>query len=129
MVTKLNAKRQNGSLLFDELVPIIRFVREEKDVQCSKGANLREVALAAGIELYGLKGKIFNCGGGGQCITCFVSVLDGNDSEPFSPMTEVEMKKLKQHPENWRLACQCLVQSSAKVLTRPQQPFNNSKSL
>ncbi len=114
-------------ILILKLVPVIRFLREGRDVECPVGSNLREVALNAGIELYGVKGKLLNCGGYGQCITCFVAVVGSNSSEPFSPLTALEIKKLKQQGENWRLACQCLVKSSAIVLTRPQQTFNNLK--
>ena len=41
-----------------ETMPVIRFVREGRDVECYPGENLREVALREGIELYGLKGKL-----------------------------------------------------------------------
>ena len=58
-------------------MPVIRFVREGRDVECYPGENLREVALREGVELYGLKGKLGNCGGCGQCITCFVEVVEG----------------------------------------------------
>ena len=43
-------------------MPVIRFVREGRDVECYPGENLREVALREGIELYGLKGMLGNCG-------------------------------------------------------------------
>ncbi len=55
-------------------MPTVRFIREGKDVKCKIGENLREICLREGLELYGLKGKLGNCGGYGQCITCFVSV-------------------------------------------------------
>ena len=55
-------------------MPIIRFVREKRDVKCLSGENLRQVALREGIELYGFKGKLANCGGCGQCSTCFIAV-------------------------------------------------------
>ena len=55
-------------------MPIVRFIREGRDVQCRTGENLREIALREGIDLYGFKGKLGNCGGCGQCITCFVYI-------------------------------------------------------
>ena len=55
-------------------MPVIRFVREGRDIECYPGENLREVALREGIQLYGLKGALGNCGGCGQCITCFVAI-------------------------------------------------------
>lgn len=109
-------------------MPVIRFVREGRDVECYPGENLREVALREGIELYGLKGKLGNCGGCGQCITCFVDV-EGAAAEALTPRTSVEERKLRGRPQTWRLACQSLVQQSLVVVTRPQSGLadrNNS---
>ena len=100
-------------------MPVIRFVREGRDVECYPGENLREVALREGIELYGLKGKLGNCGGCGQCITCFVEVVGESSPGSLTPRTGVEERKLQRRPEGWRLACQALVQESLLVLTRP----------
>lgn len=100
-------------------MPVIRFLREARDVECYPGENLREVALREGIELYGLKGKLGNCGGCGQCITCFVDV-EGAAATALTPRTAVEERKLKGRPQTWRLACQSLVQQSLVVITRPQ---------
>lgn len=101
-------------------MPVIRFVREQRDVECYPGENLREVALREGIELYGLKGRLGNCGGCGQCITCFVEVVEGGADNALTEQTSVELLKLKRRPQTWRLACQALVQKSVMVLTRPQ---------
>ncbi|WP_216910735.1 2Fe-2S iron-sulfur cluster-binding protein [Synechococcus sp. CCY 0621] len=101
-------------------MPVIRFVREQRDVECYPGENLREVALREGIELYGLKGRLGNCGGCGQCITCFVEVVEGGGDNALTEQTSVELMKLKRRPQTWRLACQALVQKSVMVLTRPQ---------
>jgi ferredoxin len=100
-------------------MPVIRFLREGRDVECYPGENLREVALREGIELYGLKGKLGNCGGCGQCITCFVDI-EGADPAALSERTAVEEQKLRRRPQSWRLACQSLVLGSVVVLTRPQ---------
>jgi len=105
--------------VWSPIMPVIRFVREGRDVECYPGENLREVALREGIEIYGLKGKLGNCGGCGQCITCFVEV-DGADPLALTPCTAVEEQKLRRRPSSWRLACQALVQGSLVVLTRPQ---------
>ncbi|MCS6783016.1 MAG: hypothetical protein RMI89_09090 [Gloeomargarita sp. SKYBB_i_bin120] len=45
----------------------IRFVKEGKEVIVANGANLRQQALANGIDLYNWRGKLMNCGGVGQC--------------------------------------------------------------
>ena len=101
-------------------MPVIRFVREGRDVECYPGENLREVALREGVELYGLKGRLGNCGGCGQCITCFVDVVGESSPGSLSGRTAVEEQKLRRRPQSWRLACQSLVQQSVIVLTKPQ---------
>ena len=109
-------------------MPVIRFVREGRDVECYPGENLREVARREGIELYGLKGQLGNCGGCGQCITCFVSVVDENGADALTARTAVEESKLRRRPQEWRLACQALVEKSVMVLTRPQVRLPNAEA-
>ena len=106
----------------------IRFIREGVDVQCQPGENLRDLVIREKLQLYGLKGLLGNCGGVGQCSTCFVSIEGGNKNS-LSSLTIVEGEKLKNRPENWRLACQTLIKSSAVVLTKPQSPPSNLKEL
>jgi len=105
-------------------MPVIRFLRENRDVECYPGENLREVALREGIGLYGVKGILGNCGGCGQCITCFVEIPDGCSSA-LSARTGVEDLKLRRRPDTWRLACQALVNDSLVVITRPQLGLAN----
>ena len=65
-------------------MPIVKFVKEKKEIEVPKGANLRKEALKAGINLYqGMNGigasinKVFNCHGLGQCGTCRVLIKKG----------------------------------------------------
>ena len=106
----------------------IRFIREGLDIQCKPGENLRDLVIREKLQLYGLKGILGNCGGAGQCSTCFVSVEVGNNNS-LSPLTPVEEEKLKNRPDNWRLACQTLIKSSAVILTKPQSPPSNLDEL
>ena len=101
-------------------MPVIRFVREGRDVECFPGENLRAVAVREGIQLYGLKGQLGNCGGCGQCSTCFVKVEGESSATAMSKRTAVEEAKLRRRPEGWRLACQSLVEQSVIVVTKPQ---------
>ncbi len=48
--------------------------------------------------------KVLHCWGKGYCGACFVEVLHGAASLPVR--TPVERKKLRDTPENVRLACQ-----------------------
>lgn len=75
--------------VLEQAMPVVRFVREGREVLCSPGANLRELALQEGVELYGLKGRLGNCGGCGQCITCFVEVVAERTEGALTPLTPV----------------------------------------
>lgn len=95
----------------------IKFIKEDKEVVIANGANLREKALQNGIDIYKWRGKLMNCGGYGQCGTCIVEIVSG--MENLSPKTDFEERKLKKKPENYRLACQTLVNGSITVNTKP----------
>ncbi|BAY60239.1 MULTISPECIES: 2Fe-2S iron-sulfur cluster-binding protein [Calothrix] len=95
----------------------IKFVKEDKEVIAADGANLRLKAMQNGIDIYTLFGKMTNCGGYGQCGTCIVEITEG--LENLSPRTDVENRKLKKKPANYRLACQTLVNGPVSVVTKP----------
>lgn len=95
----------------------ITFVKEDKEVIAADGANLREKALQNDIDLYTFKGKLINCGGYGQCGTCIVEVVEG--LENLSEKTDFEKRKLRKRPENYRLACQTLVNGPVSIKTKP----------
>lgn len=95
----------------------ITFVKEKKEVIAADGANLREKALQNGVDIYTLKGKLTNCGGYGQCGTCIVEIVEG--TENLSEKTPFEQKKLRNKPDNYRLACQTLVNGPISVKTKP----------
>ena len=95
----------------------IKFVKEDKEVIAADGANLREKALQNGIDLYTLRGKLVNCGGYGQCGTCIVEIVSGGEN--LSEKTPFEKRKLKRKPDNYRLACQTLVNGPVSVKTKP----------
>lgn len=97
--------------------PCIKFVKEELEVVAADGANLRLRALENRVDIYTFYGKMMNCGGYGQCGTCIVEVVEG--MENLSPRTDVENRKLKKKPDNYRLACQSLVHGPVSVVTKP----------
>jgi ferredoxin len=104
-------------------MPKITFSREKRDIECEKGANLRQVALKSGIQLYpGVKAKL-NCRGKGLCGECRVHVLQGMDHA--SPKTAVEKVRIGVswfkfgHENEVRLACQTRVEGDIEVLTQP----------
>jgi len=103
------------------LMSNIKFVnsdnQEIKEVVAAQGANLRLKALENQIDLYKFYGKMMNCGGYGQCATCIVEIVEGEEN--LSPRSSVEEKKLKKKPANYRLACQTLVNGPVTVKIKP----------
>ena len=124
-------------------MPRIRFVKENIEVEVPEGANLRQEALRAGINLHqGLNGfgasinKFVNCHGLGMCGTCRVLITSG--AENVSPPTLREKIKFKvpalpapvpdplpnfayvQHGEALRLACQVKVFGDVEVENNPE---------
>jgi ferredoxin len=95
----------------------IKFVKENKEVIAADGANLRLKAMENGIDLYKFIGKMTNCGGYGQCGTCVVEIVEG--LENLTPRTDVETKKFRNKPDNYRLACQTVVNGPVSVQTKP----------
>ena len=95
----------------------IQFLKENTEAIAADGANLRLKALDKGIDIYKTWGKITNCGGYGQCGTCIVEIVSG--MENLSPPTQTEQRKLKKKPDNYRLACQTLVNGPVSVNTKP----------
>jgi ferredoxin len=102
----------------------ITFAKENQEVIAAQGSNLREKALQNRVDIYTLGGKLRNCGGYGQCATCIVEVAEG--MENLSPKTDFEQRRLKKKPENYRLACQTLVNGSVTIITKPK-PGKNPK--
>ncbi|MEM7757705.1 MAG: 2Fe-2S iron-sulfur cluster-binding protein [Cyanobacteria bacterium P01_A01_bin.40] len=96
----------------------ITFAKENKEVIAAQGSNLREKALQNRVDIYTLGGKLRNCGGYGQCATCIVEVTEG--MENLSPKTDFEKRRLKRKPDNYRLACQTLVNGSVTIMTKPK---------
>ena len=99
-------------------------VREEKVIPfleieggnsgpAERGAVLRSAVLASQSELYRGMAKVTNCGGAGQCLSCQVEVLEG--MENLSPFTDAEKRILKKKPDNYRLACQAIVNGDVKL--------------
>ena len=85
-----------------------------KVVDCESGANLRQVLLAHGIDLYNDQAKVINCHGLGTCGTCAVQI-EGEVSDPnWKDKTRRSLPP--HHPDrNLRLACQTQVLGDVKV--------------
>ncbi len=127
-------------------MPIVKFIKENTEIEVPVGANLREEAIKAGINPHqGLNGigasinKFANCHGWGQCGTCRVNIMKG--MENTSPMGLVEKARFKcplptpvtpggidpvpcmafiGNEETMRLACKTKVNGDIEVETGPE---------
>ncbi len=105
-------------------MPTIKFTREKRAVECAKGANLRDVAMKNGVQLYPGMKKHFNCYGFGLCGECRVHVVKG--MENLGPRTLREKFRIAVswfkfgHEHEVRLACQSHVEGDVEVLTQPE---------
>ena len=96
-------------------VVVINVIQEGKPdvaIEAKVGDNLRRVLLDNGVEVYrGLKKKMGNCGGGGQCTFCAVDFME---SEGWEPRSEYEDGKIGKWPTA-RLACLNNIQGPATI--------------
>jgi ferredoxin len=119
-------------------MPLVKFIKENKEIDVPHGANLRQEAIKAGINVHqGVNGfgaainKVLNCHGIGQCGTCRVLITKG--MENTSPMGVVEKIRFYNpvpdpmpcmafigNENTMRLACRTKVLGDIEVETGPQ---------
>ena len=124
-------------------MPLVKFVKEKKEIEVAEGAVLRTEALKAGIPLNcGVNGfgdafvrAIGNCHGLGMCGTCRVLITKG--MENTNKLTMREKIKFKTplptpvpdpipclayigHEDNMRLACMTKVLGDIEVESCPE---------
>lgn len=101
-------------------MPLIRFTREHLTVEVPEGANLRQVALENGIEIYQGADRFINCRGRGLCGTDRVEV---SPETAISPRTKAELRQIKFGKD--RLACQVQIFGDCEVTTKIQPPMHD----
>lgn len=93
---------------------MLHITAQGKTIDCESGANLRQVLLENGIELYNGGSTVINCHGIGTCGTCSVEI-EGTVSE----MGWREKARLSLPPhspeKSRRLACQVRVLGDIRV--------------
>ena len=120
-------------------MPLVKFVKEKKEIEVPVGANLRNEAIKAGINLnQGINGlgasinRVVNCAGLGMCGTCRVLVTSGMEST--NKLTRREWIKFKAvvtpdpipslayvgHEDTMRLACCTTVNGDLEVMSGPE---------
>jgi ferredoxin len=109
-------------------MPKVVFVKEKKEIEVPAGANLREAARSAGIEVYQGLSRYLNCFGHGTCGTCRVLVKKG--MENLSPKKGIERFTLARmlatigNEHEMRLSCQVQVLGDCTIETRPSQNWS-----
>ena len=109
-------------------MPKVAFVNEKKEIEVPEGANLRQVAMREGIQLYQGLDRFLNCRGLGVCGTCRVLVKNG--AVNLTPKTLRERFRLALslavigHEDEMRLACQAQVKGDCTIASQPE--FNYS---
>lgn len=88
----------------------IKVIQDGKEIMIISdarvGDNLRKTLLENNVEVYrGLKKKLGNCGGGGQCGFCAMDLQDDGEGKPWLLRSDYEDSRLKNKPESYRLAC------------------------
>lgn len=127
-------------------MPVIKFTKEQKEIEVPSGSNLRASAIKAGVNVHqGINGigaganKFLNCHGFGQCGTCRVKITKG--MENVSAMGMVEKLRFKLpvptpvtpggvdplpclafvgNEDTMRLSCQVKVHGDIEVETGPE---------
>src|SRR5437867_3311302 len=104
-------------------MPKVVFIKEKREIEVPQGANLRDEARKAGIEVYSGLTRYVNCFGHATCGTCRVLVQKG--MENLSPKGLLERATLFRmlstlgHEQEMRLSCQCQVNGDCTIETRP----------
>lgn len=106
-------------------MPKVRFLKEAKEIEVPAGANLREEARKAHIEVYRGLNKYLNCMGHATCGTCRV-YLKNDTMKNCSPKTFLEKIRIALsffaigHEDEVRLSCQVKVLGDIDVETTPE---------
>lgn len=119
-------------------MPLVKFTKENKEIEVPYGANLRQEAIKAGINVHqGINGfgaglnKFMNCHGLGQCGTCRVRITKGMENTNkmgliekvrfYNPLPDpLPCMAFVGNEKTMRLACRVRVQGDLEVETGPQ---------
>ena len=93
-------------------IKVIQEGNPERIIEGKVGDNLRKTLLENKVELYrGLKKKLGNCGGGGQCTFCAVDFVE---SEGWQARSDYENSRIAKFPTA-RLACMNSIQGPVTI--------------
>eukprot|EP00980_Cylindrotheca_fusiformis_P014772 scaffold4026_cov117-Cylindrotheca_fusiformis.AAC.7 len=110
--TKQQNENESGFPVGTEVAIQVLDGGKETILQAKVGDNLRQFLLENDIEVYkGVKQKLGNCGGAGQCTFCAAEFVA---EEGWAPRSDYENTKLKNKP-NSRLTCLNNIQGPATI--------------
>jgi ferredoxin len=97
-------------------IKVLQEGKPDMDITAKVGDNLRQILLQNDVELYrGLKKKMGNCGGGGQCTFCTVQMMD---EDGWGSRSDWEEGKIgKKLDASYRMACMNSIAGPATVRT------------
>jgi len=104
-------------------MPKVTFEEAAKTIEVEAGANLRKVARAHGVEIYGGPNRYINCRGFGFCGTDRVEI--SGDSQATSAPTWKEKLHFGAN-SRMRLACQTKVLGDIAVRTAPAMEYGEA---
>ena len=116
-------------------MPTVKFVKEKQTIEVPEGSNLRREARANGVGLYSGIHKTVNCRGLGQCGSCVVKIVKGEENvAPPGLMEKIRMLigpllffTRLGNENKVRLACKTIVQGDIEVETHAKPDFHGEK--
>jgi ferredoxin len=108
-------------------MPQVEFVKEKITIEVPQGANLRQEAIKAGVQVYKGIHQYLNCRGNGLCGSCKVLVKKGTENlsakgllERFTLATApTTAMGIIGHEHEMRLSCQAAVKGDCIIETKP----------
>ncbi|GAB5030983.1 ferredoxin [Nannochloropsis oceanica] len=118
MMLGMFGKKSAGGKTFTVTVQQKFYKDAELEVDAGAPVNLRKELMKNKIDIYPLQGKIYNCGGGGQCGTCAVQIISG--AKNLNPKSPVEVKALGgKRGDDIRLSCCTRASGDVVIKTKP----------
>jgi len=102
-------------------VTVVDGTRVVADLRTTKGANLRDVLVGAGLDVYRGTTKWTNCNGKQLCGTCIVDVQGGGEFTNRKSNDEDSTLNLQKSPPSTRLSCVTFVYGDVTVALQPDR--------
>mmetsp|Transcript_35569 Transcript_35569/g.113718 ORF Transcript_35569/g.113718 Transcript_35569/m.113718 type:complete len:283 (-) Transcript_35569:1092-1940(-) len=90
-------------------------------IKADKGANLRQVLVDSGLDVYRGSTKYLNCAGKQLCGTCIVDVVDGGPKTNFKSNDELATLTLQNTRPTCRLSCVTFLYGDVSVRLQPER--------